>query len=416
MKITYIHQYFNTPSMPGSTRSYEMARRLVAKGHHVTMVTSWREGNGFKGWNVTDESGITVHWLHVPYSNNLNFKDRLISFFKFALFSSIRATSLQSEIIFATSTPLTIAIPGVFSSWIRKVPLVFEVRDLWPQIPIAMGVLKHPLLITFARALESWAYRNSSAVVALSPGMKQAIVKSGYSPSRVVVIPNSSDNKEFVCDPESSNQFRSSRPWLCDRPLLIYAGTFGLVNGLGYIVDLAKELLSLGSEIQILLVGDGSELNSILNKARFAGVLQKNFFVEESMAKNQIPILFSAATICSCLFIDLPDMQSNSANKFFDALAAGKPVFLNFGGWMHDLVLEHHCGITGWRRSLQDVARELDQRMHDSEWLDTAGRSAKTIAEENFDRDLLASKLEKVLIAAAEGRVHVSDQSPSIYS
>lgn len=403
MRITYLHQYFTTPEMPGGTRSYEMARRLVAMGHEVNMVTSWREADGRKGWFVTDEAGIKVHWLPVPYFNRMGFGERIRAFFQFALRSAQRAAALDADIVFATSTPLTIALPAVYAARRRKVPMVFEVRDLWPEMPIAMGALQSPLQIRAARALESWAYRHAAAVVALSPGMKQGVVDTGYSARQVAVIPNSSDNQEFAFDAEAAQRFRAAQPWLGDKPLLIYAGTFGRVNGVGYAVELAKALLALGSDSRLLLVGDGAERDAVIEQARAAGVYEQNLFFETMMTKREIPALFSAATMASSLFIDLPEMRVNSANKFFDTLAAGKPIFLNYGGWMHDLVTAHDCGIAAWGRSIEEVAQELHQRLHDLEWLEKAGAASRDLAETHFDRDILAQQLEQVLVAAVDG-------------
>jgi UDP-N-acetylglucosamine:LPS N-acetylglucosamine transferase len=142
MKIIYLHQYFNTPTMVGSTRSYEMARRLVAYGHEVHMITSWREDDGRKNWFKTEENGINVHWLPVPYSNEMGFYERIKAFVKFALGSAKKAIELKGDIVFATSTPLTIAVPGIIASKINRIPMVFEVRDLWPEVPVALGILR----------------------------------------------------------------------------------------------------------------------------------------------------------------------------------------------------------------------------------------------------------------------------------
>lgn len=416
MRITYLHQYFNTPDMPGGTRSYEMARRLVAMGHEVNMVTSWREVDRHRGWFITDEASIKVHWLPVPYSNRMGFGERVRAFFQFALCSAWRAAALDADIVFATSTPLTIALPAVYAARRRKVPMVFEVRDLWPEMPIAMGALQSPLQVRAARSLESWAYRHASAVVALSPGMKQGVVDAGYPARQVAVIPNSSDNEAFAFDAKAAQRFRASRPWLEDKPLLIYAGTFGHVNGVGYAVELAKALLVLGSDIRLLLVGDGTEREAVIERARAAGVYEHNLFFEPKMTKREIPALFSAATIASSLCIDLPEIRVNSANKFFDTLAAGKPIFLNYGGWMHDLVKAHECGITAWWRSIEEVAQELHQRLHDREWLEKTGAASRHLAETHFDRGMLAQQLEQVLVAAVDDNPdRVEAIAPGVY-
>ena len=390
--------------MSGGTRSYEMARRMVEAGHEVHMVTSYRESDSSqRSWFESEESGIHVHWYPVPYSNHMGFMQRVKAFFAFAWAARKKAIELEGDIIFATSTPLTIALPAVPAARKKKVPLVFEVRDLWPEMPIAVGALKNPILRYLAHKLEHWAYRSSAAVVALSPGMKEGVVRTGYAADQVAVIPNSSDNAEFQYDGEAAAAFRAERVWLGDRPLLVYTGTFGAVNGVGYVVPVAKKLLEMESDIRILLVGDGAEKNKVIEEARKTGVFEKNLFIEEKLPKREIPKLLSAADMASVFFIDLPEMRPNSANKFFDALASGTPVLLNYGGWMHDIVRTRKCGLAMWQMSATDVAVELHQKMHDPNWLSQAGRAARQLAEECFDRDKLAKQLIQVLEVTKKG-------------
>ena len=390
--------------MSGGTRSYEMARRMVAAGHEVHMLTSYRDKDRKAEWFTTDEAGIQVHWYPVPYSNHMSYRQRIKAFFAFAFAARKKALALEGDIVFATSTPLTIALPGVLAAKKHKIPMVFEVRDLWPEMPIAMGALKNPAMRFAAHWLERWAYRHSSAVVALSPGMKQGVEATGYPANRIAVIPNSSDNHEFQHDPRAAEAFRAQRSWLGSRPLLVYAGTFGKVNGVGYMVELAAALKKSGSDIRLLLVGDGQERPVVTTMAQEAGVYEENLFFESTMLKCEIPGLLSAATMASSLFIDLPEMRRNSANKFFDALASGTPVLLNYGGWMHNLVKTHGCGLAMWQTPVEQVAAELNDKLYDSDWLAQAGAAAKALAEQKFDRGVLANQLIQVLEDVAENR------------
>ena len=404
MRIIYLHQYFNTPEMAGGTRSYEMARRMVAAGHQVHMITSYREGDSQQaGWFETMEAGIHVHWYPVPYSNHMSFGQRIKAFLSFALAARGKCVELDGDVIFATSTPLTIALPAVPAARKKRIPMVFEVRDLWPEMPIAVGALNNPVLRFVARKLEHWAYRNAEAVVALSPGMKEGVVRTGYSAERVAIIPNSSDNSEFQYNSAAAVHFRAERDWLGDKPLLVYTGAFGPTNGVGYMVGLAKELKALNSDIRILLVGDGAERDMIISEADKLGVLGVNLFVEDKLPKRRIPALLSAATMATALFVDLPEMRPNSANKFFDALASGTPIMLNYGGWMHELVGQHGCGLAMWPKAVADVAVELDKKMHDGAWLAKAGVAARQLAEDCFARDDLARQLMSVLEATVDG-------------
>ena len=152
MRIIYLHQYFNTPDMPGSTRSYELAKRLVKNGHQVMMITSKRDAHQKLSMRWTNEDGIQVCWIPVSYSNKMGFFRRIISFISFSIQSAKVCLSINADLLFATSTPLTIAIPGIYFSKIKNKPMVFEVRDLWPEIPIALGALKSRLTIKLARS------------------------------------------------------------------------------------------------------------------------------------------------------------------------------------------------------------------------------------------------------------------------
>ncbi|SDL67320.1 Glycosyltransferase involved in cell wall bisynthesis [Modicisalibacter muralis] len=404
--------------MSGGTRSYEMARRLVAKGHEVHMITSWRDGGDGNDWFLTEEAGIQVHWLPIAYSNHMNFGQRIKAFLRFALASSRKAASIKADLIFATSTPLTIAIPGVYASKRQRIPMVFEVRDLWPEIPIAMGALKNPILRFTAQRLERWAYRNARAVVALSPGMKAGVVRAGYPRGQIAVIPNSSDIDIFSdVDGGLIDHVRCERGWLGDGPLLIYTGTFGLINGVGYMVNLAQHLLDIAPEIRILLVGDGVEYQKVLADADNAGVLNRNLFIEQQVPKRDIPALLSIADMASSLVIDKPEMRANSANKFFDSLAAGKPIMINYGGWQADLLESNDAGVVTWQMDIKEAAEMLAKTLGDKDWLAKAGVSSRRLAEQLFSRDQLASQLEEVLVRAVEGNQWmVSEIAPGEYA
>ena len=340
----------------------------------------------------------------------MSFFQRLKAFFSFAFMARKKAFQLDADIIFATSTPLTIVLPAVPAARKKRIPMVFEVRDLWPEMPIAVGALNNPLLRFAARRLEHWAYHNAEAVVALSPGMKEGVLRTGYPAEKIAVIPNSSDNAEFQYNAEAGVKFRAQREWLEDRPLLVYTGTFGPTNGVGYMVPVARELLRLNSNVRILLVGEGKEKTAIMAQAEHAGVLGKNLFIEGMLPKRDVPALLSAADMASALFVDLPEMRKNSANKFYDALASGTPVLLNYGGWMHEIVRTTDSGLAMWGYSAEEVAVKLDEKLHDREWLAQAGKSARLLAEEYFDRDSLSDQLIQVLQAAVDGQAGLAEK------
>jgi glycosyltransferase involved in cell wall biosynthesis len=388
--------------MSGGTRSYEMARRLVAKGHEVNMITSWREDGGRKGWFETNEAGIRVHWLSVHYSNQMSYADRIKSFFRFAFAASNKAASLPADVVFATSTPLTIAFPGAYASFRKRVPMVFEVRDLWPELPIAMGALPNPVLRFGAKWLEKFAYSRSSRVVALSPGMKEGVVRAGFPSEKVSVIPNSADLDLFDPTLSDSSAFRSEHPEIGGAPLIVYTGTMGHINGVDYLPKIAAACRDQGLHLQFAVIGEGVKKRKVRETASSLGVLGHNFHMYPSAPKQKIPEILAAADVAFSLFIDLEPMWANSANKFFDALASGTPVAINYGGWQKELLDESGAGIVLPPNNPEEAARRLADFVADAQRLQAAGKAARKLAEERFSRDMLCDQLEQVLLSAVE--------------
>ncbi len=400
MRIIYLHQYFHTPAVAGSIRSYEMARRLVEWGHEVHLITADREAT--RGAYESREAGIQVYWLPVPYSNMLGTYGRIQAFLRFAWRAARKAAELEGDLVFATSTPLTVALPAVYAAKRKRIPMVFEVRDLWPELPVAMGTLKGWPLVAAARWLENFAYRNAAQVVALSPGMKEGVVRAGYPAARVHVIPNSADLDLFRVPASAGAAFRAAYPWLGDRPLVLYAGTLGTINGVGYLARLAGALRERAPGVCFLVIGHGPDEAKVRALAGELGVLDRSFFMIPKVPKADMPAILSATTVATSLFIDLEEMWVNSANKFFDALAAGTPVAINYGGWQAELLSEYGAGLVLDPHDVAGSAQTLLGRLRDQAWLAHAGERARHLAETRFSRDDLAKQLETVLLRALE--------------
>ena len=392
--------------MAGGTRSYEMARRMVAAGHEVYMITTRTDGRmPAEKWTREQIDGINVHWLPVSYDNSMGYVRRLLSFTQFALQAGRYASTIEADLVFATSTLLSIAIPAVKASRSQKIPMVFEVRDLWPEVPIAMGALDFPLAKFLARRLEKWAYSNAEHVIGLSPGMCEGVARTGYPQSRIHCIPNSSDIDLFDVPQSQGTAFRAARPWLGDRPMVLYAGTFGKVNGVTYLAELAAATIRLDPDVRFLAVGSGAEVQKVRQRAQGLGVLDRNFFIEESVSKAEMPSLLSASTVSTSLVIPLEALWHNSANKFFDTLAAGRPIAVNHEGWQADLIREAGIGIVLDHENPMLAAKTLTTFIHDAEALRKAGQASAALARSRFSRDKLASELLHVLeMACRSGR------------
>ncbi len=390
--------------MHGGVRSYDIAKSLVNNGHTVTMLTSSREVSDKAGWGYTNEDGIDVHWLQLPYSNKLSYVKRLKSFFLFAFHSAKKGSSVSGDIIYATSAPLSIAIPAIYISWRKSIPMVFEVRDLWPEVPIAIGAIKNSLIKFLAKLLEKYTYKKSEAVVALSEGMKNGVIATGYDANKVFVIPNFSNLELFNAE-FSSEKFRSKREWYRGSPLLVYTGTFGLINGVTYLVDVAEHLALLNSNVTILLIGHGREYDFVKSYAEEKNVLNINLFIEPSIKKEDLPEVLAAADLASNLVIDLPELWNNSANKFFDALASGTPLLINGSGWQADLINETKSGIVTYGKTIEQSAKLIDDFLRNKSLVKESSKNALNLSKKLFDKDKLVKEVEEVLDYSLRQRI-----------
>lgn len=414
MRILYLYQYFVPRSGHGMTRSYEFARRLIEAGHDVHVVTTPgylpEQYKHFKKTTTLDIDGVPTIIVPVPYSNYMSFSRRIVAFIQFAMLASWVCMRHKADLIYASSGPLTIAIPAIIGRMWQRIPMVFEVRDLWPELPIAIGAITNPVFKWGARTLEWVAYHSAAHVVALSPGMKAGVMRRGIPDERVSVIPNSCDVDIFDVPPETGQPVRDELGLRDGQPLVVYTGTFGLMNNVGFLVDVAQTMQTLNPDVHFLLIGAGAEFESVTQKARDTGVLGKNLTIWEPRPKTEMPKILSAATITTSLFLPVKEMWNNSANKFFDSLAAGRPIAINYQGWQADILREHGNGVVMSDTDAVQAAHTLNDFLADSTALQRGGQAAKQLAYERFHRDQMAQRLDAVLRQAA-GETHTQTQT-----
>jgi glycosyltransferase involved in cell wall biosynthesis len=275
--------------------------------------------------------------------------------------------------------------------------MVFEVRDLWPELPIAAGALRNPVVKWLAKLLEKLAYRNSAHIVALSPGMRDGIVHTGYKPKQVTVIPNCCDIELFRVPEDDGKKFLARHPYLQGSALITYAGTLGQINGVDYLVDIADSMIRVDPTVRFLIAGDGGQREYIFQRALAKKVLEKNLWIIPPVSKRDMPGLLSASTFITSLFVNIPEMWNNSANKFFDALAAGRAVLINYRGWQAELLEETGAGIVVPPEDPEKAARMLCDFLKNKSRLRKAAAIAAELGETRFDRNMLADKLLNVI-------------------
>lgn len=403
-RVLFVTQFFNTPEMTGSIRTFETMRRLAECGFQIHVVTTDPTGKGTtRKTKESPRAGIQITRIPVPYDNAYSYPARIRAFIRFSWRATLEALRERFDVLLVGSPPLTVALPGIVLRALRRKPIVLEVRDLWPELPITMKALRSPLLILMARALESVSYRSASEIIALSEGMAHGVRARAPSGARITVIPGGSDVDFFRVNGEEAEAFRSRFDWLGDRPLVLYVGTFGRIYGVPYLVDIAEEMVKIDRDVRFLIVGSGHDDELIRARASEAGLLDRTVFVWKRIKKSEVPTLYAAADMGTSVFIDVPEMWNNSANKFFDTLAAGRPIAINHGGWQAELIKKHDIGIILPASEPKQAARAMSAALADRQWLGSAGTRARKLAAQQFDRAILAEQFGEVIARTVGG-------------
>lgn len=385
---------------------YENARRWVQRGDKVTVVTSVYDKSDLRPTKLIerfDVDGIEVIVLNIRLSNKHGVLMRLYTFAAYAMLASWYALRHPSDVVVASSGPITVGLPALVARHIGRRPFVFEVRDLWPEGAIQLGFLRSKWSIRLARWFERRCYRAASAVVALSPG--QADWVGTVSPStRIITVPNASDTQLV----ESAGRLEDMPVWASEKSIILYAGTLGLIHGCKHILDAASEVQRRGrTDIMFVLIGDGNERDELEATAQSLGLTNVRFMGLQSK-ENVMRWLQEA--VCTLFTVkDVPFLSTASPNKVFDSFAAGIPVIQTTQGWIRDLFEKENCGYNVPAADAPAMADAICHLVDDTNLRDEMGRNARRVAEEQFDRDLLAERMRRVLAEVAGHPVETED-------
>lgn len=355
------------------------------------------ENEFHKGRRRGQVDGIDVIEFDLSYSNSDGLLKRAWTFLKFA-FGSVGLTLREPyDLAFATTTPLTAGIPGMSARWLRRKPFVFEVRDLWPELPREMGVIKNPIVLWALSMLEWGSYRSAHRTVALSPGIAKGIARRGVKAERIEMVPNGCDIGIF----QDSNILKWRPEGVSRTDLMaIFTGSHGQANGLDAVLDMASELKLRGrTDIKLVLVGDGKLKAQLVERATAEGL--DNVVFHPPVSKTKLAGLMASADVGMQCLANIPAFYyGTSPNKFFDYISAGIPVVNNYPGWLADLINEHDCGFAVPPDDAAKFADALEMAADNRENLKQKGANAFGLAQAQFNRADLADKWVSWVTAA----------------
>ena len=385
-----LHQHFNTPLTGGALRSYYLAKALVDRKIEVAVVTGYN-GKKYKRENV---EGIDVHYLPVPYDNKFGFWKRSFSFLRYNL-GAIRLAGKVSnvKICYAISLPLTI---GMVAYWIKVrhgIKYIFEVGDLWPDAPIQMGFVNNYFLKRFLYGLEEFIYRNASSVVGLSPAIKNSIEKR-IPGKKVHLIPNMADTEFYF--PAAKDDDLLGKLNVPRKLTVSYIGAVGLANGLDYYVECARACQNASVPVHFILCGEGALLEYFKRIVSQLGL--KNFSIVPFQDREGVRDVMNVTDVAFICYKPLPVLETGSPNKYFDGLAAGKMIAINFGGWIKDEIEDKGCGIYADPRFPTDFVKKIQAFVLDSEKLRECQQASRLLAETKYSREILSARFAEIFL------------------
>lgn len=406
MKVIYFAEHFTTPKLGGAVRPYQMAQRLIAHGHQVTMVCGGdhkmfdlpetKKKNIYRG----DVDGIDVVQISLPYSNNDSVGKRAITFLKFARKAMGLALKEDYDLLFATSTPLTDGLPGIVAKWFRRKKFVFEVRDLWPELPKALG-MKNPFLLWGMSVLEKRSYHAADGCIGLSPGICEGIKRRSQKGKPIAMVPNGCDLDLFFPREDKPEVIPGVKP---TDTVAVFTGAHGIANGLDAVLDMASVLKNRHRDgIKIVFVGEGKTKKGLVERAEKEEL--NNCIFLGQMPKKELNDVMARADIGLMVLANVPAFYyGTSPNKFFDYIASGLPIVNNYPGWLADMINENKCGIAVEPENPEVFADALETLAAHPEMRKEFGVNGRALAEREFARDLLGGQFVEFLERTYQGR------------
>jgi len=399
LRVLYLHQHYSRPEGSTATRSWLHARALAEAGHAVTVAcgryagaATGLDGAFRQGCRTGETDGFAVREFDIACGNAQRLPARAAAFLRYAGAASRLALSGGWDVIVASSTPLTVAIPALLARRARGTPFLFEIRDPWPESVTALSAVPRPVLRAMGH-LANTACGRAGTVVALTEGMAETAIARGADPRAVHVLPQGADLDLF--GPHVA-------PWRPDgvpaeHVLAVYAGAHGMANGLDSLLDAAALLR--GARIRLLLVGDGARKPALVARAA-AEALPVSFL--DPLPKPRIAALLAGAEVALLCLKPVPEFEEWSApNKLAEGLAAGRPVVSNVAGRAGRLLREGGCGVAAPPGDAAALAAALRRLADDPALRTEMGRAARRVAEAQFDGRRIAADFVRLVEATA---------------
>jgi glycosyltransferase involved in cell wall biosynthesis len=297
------------------------------------------------------------------------------------------------DLVYATSPPLFTGPAGLLAATLRRIPFVFEVRDLWPESAVALGELGNRRAIAAAEKLERLLYRRASRVVAVTRGIASRLVERGLPPSKVHLIPNGANIEQFSFT-ESGRRSIREKLGVDDKFVVMYAGIHGIAQGLETLLQTAVLLRDHG-DVTFILVGEGPKKSELARLKEEMNLDSVTMLPEVPSA--EMPSYLSAADCTIVLLKKEPLFRGALPSKMFEAWACSRPVILSVEGEAETVLREAGGGLASTPEDPASMAQAILQLARDPQAARAMGAQGRDYVSIHFSRHEQAHALENLL-------------------
>lgn len=401
MRVLLLHQYFLEEDDAGGSRWNEMTKAWAVQGHEITVIGGMMHANGlkkrveYKGKYIVKkhQDGLTVFRTHVSESYNTGFIGRLWGYFSF-MFSSLWAGIFKIkgrfDVIIVTSPPLFVGASGYFISLFKRIPMVFEIRDLWPESAIDTGVLTNKWVIKLAYAVEKFIYKKAKLINVLTPAFYNTLLeKKGINKDKLIMIPNAADFSlsESVLSSFDRDAFRKEIG-VENKFVITYVGAHGVANHLEQILDAGKLLED--TNVLFLLIGQGMEKERLIRKAENMHLRNVRFI--DPVPKKEVFKYIIASDMGTSVLKKVDTFKTVYSNKTFDYMSCKKPILMAIDGVSRELVEDAKAGSYVEPENAQEFNKIIREYLNSKERVKIEGENGYRYAREHFDRNLLSNR------------------------
>jgi len=378
-----------------SARVYELSRRWVSQNSEVIILTGFPnhptgvipEDYRGKSFLREDVDGIKIIRTYIFATANKGFIKRILSYISF-MFSSIiqgTGTSGKQDVIIASSPQFFVGIAGYIISRLKSIPFIFEIRDLWPESIVQLGLLKSKFVISILEWIEIFLYKRAAHIIAVTDSTVDILVKRGIQKEKISVIKNGVDLKLF--NYQDNQTSLKDKYGFKDKFIVSYIGTHGLSHALDKVLESA-ELIKDKKDIVFLLVGEGAEKEKLQIVAKEKSL--SNVVFVDQINKSQLPDYYALSDIVLVTLRKLPLFKHVIPSKLFEIMAMKRPIIISVDGEARKIVENANSGIFAEPEKPIELKNTINEFYEDSDKRKQLGENGRNFVVENFNRDKLA--------------------------